>query len=170
MGVLVSILLILIYTVLVGLVITYVSTVIGTAIMILLPLIGAFVAPGWMGELLSYELVSMMNGAISIQNIHILLAIWVGFLSVVAYTEFISWYLGEMCEEEAVTAPESTLNHKDESDPDGAAEIPPSPVETEELLEEEAPEERSEIREIKEIAGEWKRWKEERRPSDGEKE
>ncbi len=96
MGLVISILLLLIYAVLVGMTIVYISAIVGTVLMLLVPLIGVLTMPERMAEFLSVELFSIMDGAISMRNIHILLAIWTAFLSIVLYTEFLSWYMARI--------------------------------------------------------------------------
>jgi len=93
MNLIFSLLFFIVYTAIIALVIIYLSSRLGTALMILIPLIGTIVTPEKMAEFFAFELFSPMNGVVSICNIHILLALWAGFLSVVIYTEFLDWYL-----------------------------------------------------------------------------
>ena len=99
MGLTVTILFFIVYALAIAVVITYISSLVGALLMFFIPLIGIIITPDKMAEFFSFELFSPMDGAVSICNIHILLAIWAAFLSVIVYTEFLSWYLGYMRKE-----------------------------------------------------------------------
>ncbi len=100
MGLLVTILFFIVYAVAISLVIIYISSLVGAALMFFIPLVGIIIMPDKMAEFFSFELLSPMDGAVSICNIHVLLAVWAAFLSVIVYTEFLSWYLRYTGEED----------------------------------------------------------------------
>ncbi|MCW7075817.1 MAG: hypothetical protein OCU18_00765 [Candidatus Syntrophoarchaeum sp.] len=93
MNIITSLLFFLVYAVMVALIITYISSRVGAALMFFIPIIGIITIPEQSLKFFSFELFAGVNGAISICNIHVLLAVWAGFLSVIVYTEFLSWYL-----------------------------------------------------------------------------
>jgi len=93
MGLILSFLFFIAYAAIIALVIIYLSSRVGAALMFFIPLIAIIIVPEKMAGFFAFELFSPMGGAISICNIHILLALWSGILSVVIYTEFLGWYL-----------------------------------------------------------------------------
>jgi len=96
MDLLLSLFLLILYLLFIGFIIIYVSSFAGIVFMLLVPLIGVMIAPEEMAGFLSYKLFAIMDGAISMRNIHILLAFWAAFLSIVIYTEFLGWYMARI--------------------------------------------------------------------------
>ncbi len=81
------------YIFLILLTMLFVSSYLAAFIMLCIPILVLIVKPDFAIEFLSYEQGEFLNGMLTINNLHILLLIWSALLSIIIYTEFISWYV-----------------------------------------------------------------------------
>lgn len=89
----ISLLLLSIYAVAILIMLVYVSPIISAIIMIVLPVFFVVLLPDYAIEFFSIEQFSFLEGTVPVFNIHVLLFIWSALLGVIAYAEFLSWYL-----------------------------------------------------------------------------
>lgn len=61
--------------------------------MLFIPILVLIVIPDFVIEFLSYKQGEFLNGMLTINNLHILMLIWSALLSIIIYTEFLSWYI-----------------------------------------------------------------------------
>jgi len=80
------------YIFLILLTMLFVSSYLAAFIMIFIPILVLVVKPDFGIEFLSFEQGEFLNGMLIINNLHILLFIWSALLSIIIYTEFLSWY------------------------------------------------------------------------------
>lgn len=88
-----SLLLFLIYSLLILVILVYVSPLISAAIMIIAPVASIYILPVKAIGFFSIKQFSFVGGTVPVYNIHILLLIWSAFIGVVAYAEVLTWYL-----------------------------------------------------------------------------
>ncbi len=88
-----SILLFFIYSALILLILVYISPVLAGSFMIIVPIILNYILHEITINFLSIAQFSSSEGFVQIQNIHIMLLIWAGFISIIAYAEFLYWYI-----------------------------------------------------------------------------
>ncbi len=81
------------YIFLILLTMLFVSSYLAAFIMLFIPILVLIVKPDFGIEFLSYEQGEFLNGMLTINNLHILLLIWSALLSIIIYTEFLSWYI-----------------------------------------------------------------------------
>lgn len=81
------------YILLVLLTMLFFSSYLAAFIMLFIPILVLIVKPDFGIEFLSYEQGEFLNGMLTINNLHILLLIWSALLSIIIYTEFLSWYI-----------------------------------------------------------------------------
>jgi hypothetical protein len=81
------------YTIFIISILLYFSSIAAVILLILLPLILLLVLPEQTAAFLSYKQFNIIDDTVPIYNLHILLFIWISLLSVICYSEFISWYL-----------------------------------------------------------------------------
>lgn len=86
-----SILIFFIYTILILIILLYISPLISALVLVFVPLASIYLLPEETIGFFSTEQFSFAG--ISIQNIHILLSVWSALIAVIAYTEIVSWYL-----------------------------------------------------------------------------
>ena len=70
-----------------------VSTIVAALVLILVPLMSVLLLPATSLQFYSYEHILLFEGLVQITNFHILFFVWAALLSVIVYTEFITWYL-----------------------------------------------------------------------------
>lgn len=86
-----SIIIFLIYVILILLVLIFISPVLSTFLLVLVPVVSVFLLPEQAIQFFSIQQFSF--GGLYIQNIHILLSIWSALIGIAAYSEILSWYL-----------------------------------------------------------------------------
>lgn len=86
----ISLLVFAIYTLLILLIMVYVSALLSAVLMLLIPVSFVYFMPGIMVEFLAIEQFSTIS---PIYNFHVLLMIWSALIGVIAYSEILSWYL-----------------------------------------------------------------------------
>ncbi|MCD4702722.1 MAG: hypothetical protein K8R64_00210 [Methanosarcinaceae archaeon] len=69
------------------------SSIIALLILIGMPLIVVLVIPSVATSFLSQQHIILANGAVPINNYHILLLIWSTLIGIILYTEFLTWYM-----------------------------------------------------------------------------
>ncbi|MEA1984862.1 MAG: hypothetical protein U9N13_04350 [Euryarchaeota archaeon] len=69
------------------------SSTMALLVLIGLPLIVIIVMPGVAISFLSHQHVLLADGAVPINNYHILLFIWSTLTGIILYTEFLTWYM-----------------------------------------------------------------------------
>jgi len=148
----VSILILILYTVLIGFIMIYISTLIGTALMLIIPLIGVLIIPERMAEFLSFKLFTCMDGMIAVHNIHVLLAVWAAFLAIVLYTEFLSWYMSYIRQEDDIEETTEPVYSLDDASS-------PIKLKAENVMGSFSDDEVVELNEMKEMVSNWKNWK-----------
>jgi len=88
-----SLLLFLIYSLLILVILVYVSPLLSAFIMILAPVVSIYILPVKAIGFISIKQFSFVGGTVPVYNIHILLLIWSAFIGIVAYAEVLTWYL-----------------------------------------------------------------------------
>ncbi len=86
-----SILLFFIYAMVILILLVYVSPILAAVVMIIIPILIAYLFPEPVTQFLSMEQFSLMN--VQIYNIHMLLMLWSALLGIIIYSELLSWYL-----------------------------------------------------------------------------
>ena len=86
----ISILIFFIYTLVILMMLIYVSPILSAVVMIIVPLASVYLMPGSSMQFLS---TLQFSFAAPVYNIHILLMIWSAFIGITAYAEVLSWYL-----------------------------------------------------------------------------
>lgn len=81
------------YILLILLTMLFFSSYLAAFIMLFIPILVLIVKPDFGIEFLTYEQGEFLNGMLTINNLHILLLIWSALLSIIIYTEFLSWYI-----------------------------------------------------------------------------
>ncbi len=81
------------YIFLILLTMLFVSSYLAAFIMVLIPIMVLIVKPDFCIEFLSFEQGEFLDGMLTINNLHIMLLIWAALLSIIIYTEFLSWYI-----------------------------------------------------------------------------
>jgi hypothetical protein len=81
------------YILLIILTMLYVSSYLAASIMLFIPVLILLVKPDFGIEFLSHKQGEFLGGILIINNIHILLLIWSALLSIIIYTELLSWYI-----------------------------------------------------------------------------
>lgn len=85
-----SLLVFFIYTLIILMVLIYVSPLLSALVLVLLPVVALYLLPEWTMEFFSQIQFSVV---VPVYNIHILLLIWSAFIGIVTYAEISSWYL-----------------------------------------------------------------------------
>ncbi len=85
-----SFLVFLIYTLIILMVLIYVSPLLSALVLVFLPVLAIYLLPEWTMEFFSQIQFSIV---VPVYNIHILLLIWSAFIGIVTYVEISSWYL-----------------------------------------------------------------------------
>ena len=94
------------YIFLILLTMLFVSSYLAAFIMLFIPILVLIVKPDFCIEFLSYEQGEFLNGMLTINNLHILLLIWSALLSIIIYTEFLSWYISREPQKHETKKPE----------------------------------------------------------------
>ena len=84
----------------------FVSSYLAAFIMMFIPILVLIVKPDFVIEFLSYEQGEFLNGMLTINNLHILLLIWSALLSIIIYTELLSWYISRGTQKHETKKPE----------------------------------------------------------------
>ncbi len=69
------------------------SAIMALLILISLPMIVILIMPSVATSFLSHQHVLLADGAVPINNYHILLFIWSTLIGIILYTEFLTWYM-----------------------------------------------------------------------------
>jgi hypothetical protein len=85
-----SLLVFFIYTLIILMVLIYVSPLLSALVLVFLPVLAVYLLPEWTMEFFSQIQFSVV---VPVYNIHILLLIWSAFIGIVTYVEISSWYL-----------------------------------------------------------------------------
>jgi len=86
-----SILLFFIYSMVILLILVYISPLLSAFIMIFVPVACVYILPD---ETISFlSIMQFSYTGIQIYNLHILLLIWSAFIGIIAYAEVLTWYL-----------------------------------------------------------------------------
>lgn len=86
-----SILLFFIYSLIILVILVYISPLLSALIMILVPVASVYILPE---ETISFLTTMQFSYAgVQIYNLHILLLIWSAFIGIIAYAEVLTWYL-----------------------------------------------------------------------------
>lgn len=80
-----------IYSVIILIIMVYISPVISTLVMMLIPVASVYLMPGQTISFFSTQ--QFLIAGVPIQNIHVLLLIWSALIAVAVYSEILSWYL-----------------------------------------------------------------------------
>lgn len=88
-----SFLLFFIYSIIILVILVYISPLLSAFIMILVPVASIYIFPENVIRFLSIRQFSVVGGAVQVYNMHILLLIWSAFIGVIAYAEVLTWYL-----------------------------------------------------------------------------
>lgn len=94
------------YILLILLTMLFFSSYLAAFIMLFVPVVVLIVKPDFGIEFLSYEHGEFLNGMLTINNLHILLFIWSALLSIIIYTEFLSWYISRGTQKHETKKPE----------------------------------------------------------------
>lgn len=86
-----SILLFFIYSMVILLILVYVSPLLSAFIMILVPVACVYILPE--GTINFLSIMQFSYTGVQIYNLHILLLIWSAFIGIIAYAEVVTWYL-----------------------------------------------------------------------------
>lgn len=86
----ISLLVFAIYTMLILLILVYISPLLSALLMVVIPVAFVFFMPVTMVEFLTIEQFSTIS---PIYNFHVLLMIWSALVGIIAYSEILSWYL-----------------------------------------------------------------------------
>ncbi|HLB70410.1 MAG: hypothetical protein OIN88_01545 [Candidatus Methanoperedens sp.] len=86
-----SFLVFFLYTMMVLLILVYISPVVSVLLMIIIPAGSVYLLPEQAVQFLVMEQFSFMD--VPIYNIHILLMVWSGLIGIAVYSELLSWYL-----------------------------------------------------------------------------
>jgi hypothetical protein len=99
-----SILLFFIYSLIILVILVYISPLLSALIMILVPVACVYILPE---ETISFlSAMQFSYAGVQIYNLHILLLIWSAFIGIIAYAEVVTWYLlRETIVKETVTNP-----------------------------------------------------------------
>jgi hypothetical protein len=85
-----SLLVFFIYTLIILMVLIYVSPLLSGLVLVFLPVLAIYLLPEWTMEFFSQIQFSVV---VPVYNIHILLLIWSAFIGIIAYVEISSWYI-----------------------------------------------------------------------------
>lgn len=88
-----SIIIFIIYILVVLLIMLFISSLFAAVIILAVPILGLILMPEMSVEFLTIEQAEFLNGTVTVNNLHILLFIWTAFLSIIIYTELVSWYI-----------------------------------------------------------------------------
>lgn len=94
------------YILLILLTMLFFSSYLAAFIMLFVPVVVLIVKPDFGIEFLTYEQGEFLNGMLTINNLHILLLIWSALLSIIIYTEFLSWYISRGTQKQETKKPE----------------------------------------------------------------
>ncbi len=97
----------ILYIFLILLTMLFVSSYLAAFIMVFIPILVLIVKPDFCIEFLSYEQGEFLNGTLTINNLHILLLIWSALLSIIIYTELLSWYISRGTQKQETKKPET---------------------------------------------------------------
>ena len=86
-----SILLFFIYSLIILVILVYISPILSAFIMILVPVACVYILPEEAIKFLS--IMQFSYTGVQIYNLHILLLIWSAFIGIIAYAEVLTWYL-----------------------------------------------------------------------------
>ena len=92
-AILASILIFVLFIAVTLLVLIKVSTISALFVLFFIPVIMVLIFPNVTLNFLSHELMLLLSDQVQLTNFHILLFIWAAMISVITYTEFITWYL-----------------------------------------------------------------------------
>ena len=110
------------YILLIILTMLFISSYMAASIMVFIPVLVLLVKPDFGIEFLSYKQGEFLGGILIINNIHILLLIWSALLSIIIYTELLSWYISKETFKHKTKKPESiepeTKNESSEAESD----------------------------------------------------
>ena len=82
-----------IYSLIILIILVYVSPLLSALIMILVPIVFIYILPENAIQFLSIIQFLLVEGTVPVYNIHILLLVWSAFIGVIAYAEVLTWYL-----------------------------------------------------------------------------
>ncbi len=102
-----SLLVFFIYTLIILMVLIYVSPLLSAFVLVFLPVAALYLLPEWTMEFFSQIQFSVV---VPVYNIHILLLIWSAFIGIVTYAEISSWYLLREPEPRKLAAPPDGLS------------------------------------------------------------
>ncbi len=94
------------YIFLILLTMLFVSSYLAAFIMLFIPILVLIVKPDFCIEFLSYEQGEFLNGMLTINNLHILMLVWSALLSIIIYTELLSWYISRGKQKHETKKPE----------------------------------------------------------------
>lgn len=75
------------------LIMIFISSYLAAIILLVIPVLFLIVIPDTGIEFLRFKQAEFINGTVIINNLHILLLIWSALLSIIMYTELVSWYI-----------------------------------------------------------------------------
>lgn len=96
----------IIYLLFILMIMLFISSYLAAIILLLIPVILLIAIPEIGIEFLSFKQAEFLNGTVIINNLHILLFIWSALLSIIIYTELVSWYLSHETHEKKATKTE----------------------------------------------------------------
>lgn len=118
----------ILYVLLILLIMLFISSYIAAIILLLVPVIVLIAIPDIGIEFLSFKQAEFLNETVTINNLHVLLFIWSVLLSIIVYTELISWYISRETKENEVKKIEKKPVDKPVKKP-GQVNIPFKPLE-----------------------------------------
>ena len=106
------------YILLILLTMLFFSSYLAAFIMLFIPILVLIVKPDFGIEFLTYEQGEFLNGMLTINNLHILLLIWSALLSIIIYTEFLSWYISREPQKHETKKPEPNKPEPNKPEPE----------------------------------------------------
>ena len=83
------------FSILVLFVLINISSRLALIILLLVPVLSILLLPDTSISFLSYRQMLLADGIVPINNFHILLMLWSALISMILYTEFLTWYLAK---------------------------------------------------------------------------
>lgn len=87
----ISILLLLIYSIIILGILIFVSPILSALVMLIIPVVFLFIISEYTLSFLS--IIQFSYSGLQIYNLHLILFIWSAFIGIIAYAEVLSWYL-----------------------------------------------------------------------------
>lgn len=109
----ISLIIFALLTLLVIVLMVYVSSAVAILALLLLPVMCIFIIPDTALSFLAFRHVTLAEGNVPINNYHVLLFVWSTLIGIIVYSEIFTWYLGR---KEPQKIPEKTAKTKPAKD------------------------------------------------------